>query len=196
MPGIDPMFNASYNDNNAPLPPPYGIGASNQWLSNQTHMNSGSCAPSGLSQTCTVGYQGGGQLNIGEKAYLQWLVSLVETVTYSASFSASVSFTDGDSSVTVSINATEVDEFSYSLFPQDYLSTMTPALPKATPPCGGVNIKAIMTQWNNALQAWIKAHPGQAPPPSVATPPISSQTCGGVRTVGGIAACGHAQRSS
>jgi hypothetical protein len=173
------MFDASYNDNNVPPPLPYGIASVNGWLSDQTHMNSGSCAPSGLSQTCTVGYKGGEQLNIDEKAYSQRLMSIVETVAYGESFSASFSFSYGDSLVSVWFNISIEEEFSYFLFPRDYLSTMTPAHPKATRPCGAVNMKAIMTQWNNGLQAWIKAPPGQTPPPSVATPPVSSQTCGG-----------------
>lgn len=35
-----------------------------------------------------------------------------------------------------------------------------------------------MAQWQKDLNAWIKAHPGQQPPPELLNPPILA-TCGG-----------------
>jgi len=54
-------------------------------------------------------------------------------------------------------------------------STSVPTVPAA--PCV-MNAGLAMGVWKAQLVAWIKSHPGQAPPPEIATPPSLSGVCG------------------
>lgn len=45
------------------------------------------------------------------------------------------------------------------------------SFPKDPSTSCGAMAKQVMAPWLKALQAWLKAHPGQPPPPDIATPP-------------------------
>lgn len=54
-------------------------------------------------------------------------------------------------------------------------SVSVPAVPPA--PCG-MNAGLAMGVWKAQILAWIKSHPGQAPPPLLLAPPSLSGVCG------------------
>ena len=58
---------------------------------------------------------------------------------------------------------------------QMWQSVTVPAVPAA--PCA-MNAGLAMGVWKAQLLAWIKSHPGQQPPPEIATPPSLSGVCG------------------
>jgi RHS repeat-associated protein len=184
----DPAFEASY----AGPGPTYNqqISQVNSWMSAHTGIydpNTGSvipgtgfvwssCTPaSGLSQSCSPGYKGGGEINQGFKYEVGALIT-----DWREQLRKDSDLSTGDDPVLVGLKGALI------AFDQNVLKDLKwwqsagantgPSVPQPSVSCTTA-IGSVMSQWSKQLQAWISAHPGQIPPPDIATPPNLTGVC-------------------
>jgi RHS repeat-associated protein len=160
---------ASYNGG----PPSFNpVTAGNSWMAQNTGIYNdngtrtpgtgflwGSCAPTGLSNSCSPGnYALGSGTNLG----YTYVTNQVE-----CDYGGGTDCSKGN-------NGTIPDPIFVNLVKTQQAAA--PSVAKPSKPCSAA-IGPLMSQWAKALSAWTKAHPGQVPPPSVATPPIVNGAC-------------------
>jgi RHS repeat-associated protein len=188
---IDPMFQASYN---GPAPTPgyqYNqiIVQFNNWMTahngiydsktDQYLPGSGmvwsSCAPagSGLSNSCTPGYKGGGE---GKQGFL-WAINRMQYDLSKTKESLEALLKIDPANKQIIKDLADV-ESTLKSFTEWSLEQLPPDL-KPSVPCSRVIGQIIMSPWNKALQDWIKANPGQPPPPWLVNPPDVSGVAAG-----------------
>jgi RHS repeat-associated protein len=187
--------------NGGPLPGQPGSGmtpsqaavaAANNWLNQNTGahdpvtgnlvpgtgFSNSSCSPSGgLSQSCNAGYQGGGEFSIGfaqvvfqmQQDYrIDMLNQFLSMNNMPDDFWIGIRVEDNIWHDYLAIKSLEW----WSSVP----SSPASSVPHPSVPCSQA-IGSIISPWNQQLQAWIEAHPGQTPPASVATPPSVNGAC-------------------
>jgi RHS repeat-associated protein len=161
--------------------------ASNNWLNSTTQGGDwGSCAPTGLSNSCTPGANPwSGELSSG----FQQVVNLIKNdINENLGLNAQAASADMNiiqygsmDDFLAAVSALELiqqlmaaDQNALGLL-QSWQPGATGNPPNASGKCSAVG--PILAQWANALRACTKAHPGQAPPPSLATPPNVNGVC-------------------
>ena len=174
-------------------PGPYnGLGAANTLISNTTGFSWNSAGPSGLSQQTKPGYQGGGEITLAGNAWAKSIAAFIcntadcsdipemfrpyATGTILGQSSDCVPLQPCPSGLVVSVYViVSFANYLSSLGVNTSVPGFTP--PGGAPPCVAAS-KGDMSQWQKDLQSWIKAHPGQPPPPDLVNPPILA-ACGG-----------------